>query len=377
MLIRSCASFLLLMTAFAITAVAQSPMRVGIVGLVHGHAGGFLSGGALAPAGGASHRPDVQIVGVVEPDDSVYERYANRYHWSQGMRFRSIAELASGAHPQAVLVFTSTADHTQVVKECAAHGIHVMMEKPMAVSYADALQMTRAADEGHIHVLVDYETTWYGSNKAIHDLVTSGQMGPVVKAVFRDGHQGPAKIGVQPEFLNWLTDPKQNGGGALYDFGCYGADLMTWFLAGETPVSVSAVVKHLQPEAYPKVDDEADVVVEYKSSVAILQGSWDWPFGLKETDLYGRNAVAQAANGHSLAVRRHEKEQTPSTETVQAPPAPYDDPLHYLAAVIRGEIQEGDDPSSLKTNLTVAAILDAARESAQTGRKVTLPLSRK
>ena len=52
-----------------------------------------------------------------------------------------------------------------------------------------------------------------------------------------DGHQGPKEIGVPPEFLNWLTDPAQNGAGALYDFGCYGVDLMTWLMHGETPLT--------------------------------------------------------------------------------------------------------------------------------------------
>lgn len=56
------------------------------------------------------------------------------------------------------------------------------------------------------------------------------------------------------------------------------------------------------------------------------------------------------------------------------PAAPYDDPLHYLAAVIRGKVAEEDSVPSLKTNLTVSEILDAARRSAQSGTSVKLPL---
>ena len=69
---------------------------------------------------------------------------------------------------------------------------------------------------------------------------SDGSAGGVVD----DGCEGPKEIGVPTEFLHWLTDPAQNGAGALYDFGCYGVDLMTWMMNGETPISVTAVANH-------------------------------------------------------------------------------------------------------------------------------------
>lgn len=357
----------LLIASTSLWAQAQPrpPLRVGIIGLVHGHVAGFASGGALAPAGGIVNRPDVQVVGVVEADDQLFSKYAQRFHWPDSLHFHSIDELASKAHPDAALIFTSTQGHTRAVQECAAHGIHVMMEKPMAVSYKDALAMEEAAKRGHIHVLVDYETTWYPSNWALHNLIGGTDFGSIIKGVFRDGHEGPVKIHVQKEFLNWLTDPDEGGGGALYDFGCYGADLMTWFKNGEAPLSVIAVTKHLQPDLYPKVDDEADIILNYRTSVAIVQGSWSWPFAMKQADLYGARGFGKAIDsGHAEG-----KNTTP-----QKLSPPYDDPIHYLAAVIHGDIQEGNDPSSLKTNVLVSEILDAARQSARTGQTVALPL---
>src|SRR5437764_10380429 len=90
------------------TAEPGSPLRVGIIGLVHGHVAGFLNGGALVPTGGALHRPDIQVVGVVEPDDQLFQKYAASYNWPDSMRFATIEEVASRAHPEANLVFTST-----------------------------------------------------------------------------------------------------------------------------------------------------------------------------------------------------------------------------------------------------------------------------
>jgi len=239
-----------------------APIKVGIVGLVHGHIDfAFRGGSSLVPAGGLLHRDDVQVVGIVEPDQKLFDSYAQRYHFPPSMHFGSIREMVSRVHPQAVLVYTNISDHRRVVEECAALGVHVMVEKPLAVSYEDALAIQEAARRGKIHVLVNLETSWYPSNTEAFELLKQGALGPIVKAVFRDGHRGPNLLGVfGPEFLTFLADPKQNGGGALYDFGCYGANLMTWLMNGEAPVSVTAVTKQLQPEQYPKVDDEAEII---------------------------------------------------------------------------------------------------------------------
>ena len=325
------------------------------------------------PAGGALHRPDIEVVAVVEPRRELFDSYAKHMQMSPSLYFESISDMVKKVHPDAALVFTSTYEHTAAVEECARRGIHIMMEKPMAVTYKDALAMAKAAQENRIHVLVDYETTWYGSNKAAHDMVASAALGGVRKVIVRDGHRGPKLIHVQPEFFRWLTDPKLNGAGALYDFGCYGADLMTWLLHGQAPESVSAISKHLQPDVYPKVDDEADVLLNYKNAVAILQGSWSWAFDVKDMDVYGRTGYVKTIKRDRIDVRK-EGEAEGQISQAAAIPAPYDDPLHYLAAVIRGEIQEEDSPSSLATNVTVSEILDAARQSAASHQTVQLPL---
>jgi predicted dehydrogenase len=243
--------------------VSAAPLRVAVIGLAHGHVGGFFNGSAIVPAGGAFHRNDLEIVAVVDPDKSLFDKYAAGGHLAPELYYSDTETMLAKVHPQAAFVFTSTFEHTQAVLACARHGVHVMMEKPFAVSYRDALAMADAAAQNHVHVLVDYETSWYASNTAAYQLVNEGALGPVRKVIVRDGHAGPKLIHVSPEFFNWLTDPKLNGAGALFDFGCYGADLMTWLMKGEAPTSVSAVTEQLQPEYYPKVDDESDVLLTY------------------------------------------------------------------------------------------------------------------
>jgi glucose-fructose oxidoreductase len=365
---------IVLLFASLYASAAPAPLKVAIVGLVHGHVEGFLKTSALTPAGGILDRPDVQLVGIVEPDQKLFDAYAARFHLSPSLHFSSIQEMAAQAHPQAVLVFTPTNEHRRVVEECAALSIHVLMEKPLAFTYADALAIQSAAQRAHIHVLVDFETTWYASNTEAFRLLHQNALGPIVKAVIRDGHPGPKKINVPPEFLSWLLDPKLNGDGALTDFGCYGPNLMTWLMNGEVPRSVTAVTQRLQPDLYPGVADEAEIILNYANAIAIVQASWNWPFNFKQMDLYGRTGYAKAIDSTQIEVRRaHDADGQIS----KAPPlaAPDDDPLHYLEAVLSGEVKEENSLSSLKTNVTVTQILDAANQSAKSGKTIQLPLT--
>jgi glucose-fructose oxidoreductase len=368
-----CALTLLLLLPLASSSfAAPAPMKVAIIGLAHGHVDGFLQTSALTPAGSILSRPDVQLVGIVEADQKLFDSYAQRFHLSPTLHFGTIHEMAAQTHPQAALVFTATSDHRRVVEQCAALGIHVMMEKPLAFTYADALAIQAAAQRSHVHVLVDFETSWYASNTEAFNLLQQNALGPIVKAVIRDGHAGPKLINVRPPFLDWLLDPKQNGDGALTDFGCYGPDLMTWLMHGEVPSSVTAVTKHLQPDLYRGMADEAEIILNYTNAIAIVQASWNWPFSFKQMDVYGRTGYAKAIDSDQIEVRKAKEEQG-QISRAPALTAPYDDPLHYLEAILKGEIEEDDNVSSLKTNVTVTEILDAAAQSAETGKTIKLP----
>src|SRR5438477_6478535 len=290
------ASICLATAAFAQMPPSRSPLRVAIVGLVHGHVHGFL--------GQYQHRVEIEIVGVVEPDSKLRAAAATRYGFQAAQMFADLDEMISKVRPQAVLVYTNTYDHRRVVETCARHGVHVMMEKPLAVSLQDALAIQKAAQSGKIHVLVNYETSWYRSNHAAYDLVHEGALRDIRKVVIHDGHFGPKEIGVEPEFLAWLTDPQLNGGGALFDFGCYGADLMTYLMNGQRPQTVTAVTQQIKPEIYSRVDDEATIILTYPKAQAIIQASWNWPFDRKDMEVYGQTGYAITVKRDDVRVRR-------------------------------------------------------------------------
>ncbi len=352
---------------FAFAALPQhlnaEPIRVAIVGLEHGHVEGFLRS--------LPRHNDFQLVGIADDNPALFAKYRDKFGLAEALYFKSEANMIEVRRPQAVLVYTSVGEHRHAIEIAAQYGVTIMVEKPLTISLDDALAIRRTARHYNVDVLVNYETTWYASNRAAYDALRNGSLGAVRRVVVHDGHEGPKEIGVPPEFLSWLTDPAQNGAGALYDFGCYGVDLMTWLMRGETPLTVTAVLNHDKPEIYPKVDDDATVILQYPHAQAVIQGSWNWPFARKDMEVYGSTGYAITVGPDKMRLRlAHENEEK---LTNSAPLAPHEsDSLSYLAAVLNHHTHPSGDLSALDTNVIVMQILDAARESARTGKTVHL-----
>ncbi|MBK8564994.1 MAG: Gfo/Idh/MocA family oxidoreductase [Saprospiraceae bacterium] len=360
-------SILLLLLLLGTASFAQKkPLRVGIIGLTHTHVHGIL---------GRKDRGDIEIVGIVERDKELVKRYADQYHFPMNMVYNTMAELIAAKQPEAVTAFNSTFEHLEVVETCAPLGIHVMVEKPLAVNLKHAKKMEALAKKHRIQLLTNYETTWYPTNHKAYELLKNDSIGSLRKVVVRDGHRGPKKIGVNKEFLDWLTDPVLDGGGAIMDFGCYGANLMTWLMQGKKPHTVSAVTQQLQAENNPKVDDDATILLLYDDANAVLQPSWDWPIGRKDMEIYGLTGAIYSDNRHQLRIRMAEGYDGfhETTLKLEERPAPYDDPFSILAAVINKDIiLPPYDLTSLENNMVVMEILEAANKSAKKGKVVKL-----
>lgn len=356
----------LTLTSFNTLKGQSKTLKIGIAGLTHTHVHWLL---------GREAADDIEIVGIAEPDKALAARYAEQHGFSMDLVYDSLEEMVEATSPEAITAFGTIAGHLEVVEFAAPRGIHVMVEKPLAVNLEDAQRMADLAREHNIHLLTNYETTWYATHHELKDRLDAGEIGALRKVIVRDGHRGPKKIGVNQEFLEWLTDPEYNGAGALMDFGCYGANLMTWLMEGKRPLSVTAVTQQLQPENNPLVDDEATIILTYPRANALIQASWNWPIGRKDMEVYGLKGVLYADNGKDLRKRiaqgydGYEEEQF----SVEGMVYPMNDPFAYLAAVVREEINpEPTDLSALENNLLVMEILEAAMESARTGETVYL-----
>jgi predicted dehydrogenase len=342
-----------------------APLRLAVAGLRHGHAPFIFE---------RKGKTDINVVGIYEPVPALADQYAKKYNLNKDLFYTDLNKMLDAVKPEAVAAYGSIFDHLAAVEACAPRGIHVMVEKPLAASLAHVIKMEQLANKYHIYLLTDYETSWYPSTAKAFQLINdSNFIGHTRKVVIHDGHEGPKEIGVGKEFLDWLTDPIQNGGGAVVDFGCYGANLMTCLMGDEKPVSVTAVLRNFKPEVYSKVDDEATIIVSYPTAQCIIQASWNWPFGRKDMEVYGDSGYIIAANRSTMRLRnRGNKTEQSLTVTSKDIPV-YEDPFSYFRDVVRGKIKPPKNGLySMDNNIMVVRILEAAKESAKNGKTIMI-----
>jgi len=338
------------------------PLRVAIIGLTHDHVHWIL---------GREKIGDLEIVGIVEPNNELAKRYSKRYGYTMDMVFNTMDKMMEAVQPEAVMAFNNIYGHLEVVEYFAPKGIHIMVEKPLAINLGHAEKMIALAAKHNVQLMTNYETSWYGSNYKAFDLVhREEKIGDIRKIVFNTGHPGPKEIGCSNEFLEWLTDPKLNGAGALTDFGCYGANLATWLMKGELPQTVSCITQQIKPELYPNVEDDATIILTYPKTQVVIQASWNWSHNRKDMAVYGTHGYVLCKNGEDMEFLENEKA---GPKLLKAEPLNkgVHDPFAYFTKVIKeGLPMDSFGLSSLDNNLVVMQILEAAKHSSKTGETV-------
>lgn len=339
----------------------KEPLRLAVSGVSHAHLNDVIS---------RVGRGDFTIVGVYEKDDRIREHNGLSRHVDKSLFYSDLGKMLDETHPEVVVDYGSIYDHLATVEACAPRGIHVMVEKPLAMNMKHARRMEKLAKDNNILLLTNYETSWYDTNTEARRIVRDGEIGDITRIMVYDGHQGPYEIGCGKNFTNWLTDPDKNGAGAITDFGCYGANLATWLVGGLRPVSVYTVANHQKPDKYPLVEDDATIIVQYPSFTLQLMPSWNWPMNRKDMHIYGSKGYIYQKNGKNMTLYRNGKESNVSSPVLKAP---YNDSFYYLKAAVRGDIEvKPYDTGSLENNMLVVEILDAAIKSAKSGKAMKL-----
>jgi predicted dehydrogenase len=335
-----------------------------VAGISHGHNAWIL---------GRKNDTAVQLVGIYETNQVLVKKMMDKYHLAPSLFYTDLNKMLEEVKPDGVLGFGTTLQHLSVAEACAPRGIHIMVEKPMATTVADAEKMVALANKHKILLLTNYETSWYPTTDKSFELTRDTSfMGKIRKVVVHDGHEGPKEIGVSSEFFSWLTDPIQNGGGALMDFGCYGANLMTLLMKGEIPLSVTAVTSQIKPHIYPKVEDEATIILKYPSAQCIIQASWNWPFARKDMAIYGSQGYIITKDNNNMKAKGKTGNEVEYKLTAQETKT-YTSPFIYFADAIRNKITIPKNGTySPENNLTVVKILEAAKKSAASGKTVYL-----
>lgn len=338
--------------------------KLAIVGLDHDHVWGLLKD--------LTEEPNAELVAIADGHPELVDRAKSKVPAS--VKFYSdFVKMLDEMKPDGVIVTTENDRHLEILRECAKRHINYSTEKPMATTAADAREMERLANQAGIKVMVNYWNVWVAPTHELYHRVKDNQVGPLEKIIVQYGHQGPKEIGVSKYFADWLYDPVKNGGGAIMDFGCYGAEWAVW-LKGR-PSRVSAVTQKLKVAQHNPVDDDATVILDYPDGQAIIEASWDWPYSMGQVEVFG-------PKGSLLATRNDLFLRSPTDNVAKVglqgervaldpPPRVTSNPISYFVDCIRNN-KPIEDPLSMRLNVQVIEILDAARESARNGKQQML-----
>lgn len=348
-----------LVALLIVAPLAAAPPKIAVIGLLHSHVWTQLPNMVRGDV--------VQLVGVSETHPALIAE-AKKLGVADDLFFADYQKMLDSVKPDFVWAFVENNRHLEIVKACAPRKVNVIFEKPLASTAKDAMAIRDLANENGIFVMTNYQMAWWASNYTAHHLADSNALGKVYRLRGVVGHGGPSADGPRNSFFfEWLTDPEKNGAGALMDFGCYNALWSLWYMG--RPRTVYARADHLQPERFPKVEDNATLVLGYKDGVGIFEGSWDLPRSFQDLELFGRSASATMINGR-VELR---KGRAAAAEAVQIDPLPKEraTPLAYMANAIQTR-QPPDGMVALDINVQVVEIIDAAKESIKSGKEVML-----
>jgi predicted dehydrogenase len=350
----------LLSLALALPVAAQE-YKIAIVGLVHSHVWGPL-------ARVANGQTPAKLVGIAEPNAELVAEAKKAA--PSAAYFTDYKKMLAEVKPDIVWAFVENNRHLEIVQACGPLKIQVMFEKPLASTYKDALEIERLAAKYGIRVMTNYQMAWWPSNYIAKAQADQGAIGKVWRLRGIVGHGGPGSQGARNKyFFGWLTDPVQNGAGALMDFGCYNALWSLWYLG--MPDTVFATVNHLRPEVFPKVEDNADLILSYKNGVGIFEGSWDLPRGFQDLEVFGLSGSTYMTS-NKVELRKGRQTQEVPLTALEPDRA---EPIAYMVSRMK-QNQPLEGLVALPINVGVVEIIEAAKQSVKTGRSVRLPLSK-
>jgi predicted dehydrogenase len=334
--------------------------RVGVAAMVHDHVWGELRNWEA--------QPGVELVAAGDVNAPLRERAQQDYgiprvydSW-QEMLEREELDIVQAASENSVCA--------DIVEACAAKGIHVLSEKPMAATLAQADRMLKAATDAGILLMINWPTAWGPAVQEWERRLVAGDIGAITYLKYRSAHNGPKEIGCDPHFWQWLYDAEKNGAGALMDYCCYAADYGARFLG--LPSQVMGM-RGVFVKDYPVPDDNAIIVMKYPHAFGVAEASWTQPVGYAE----GANPVAYGTGG-SLAVSGGLVVlQRPGQEAERITPPPTEAPRRNAPEYLLHCLETGrpiEGLCSAQVGRDAQEILEAGLRSADTGQTMTLPL---
>lgn len=268
-----------------------------------------------------------------------------------------------------VIACPENARHGEVTEAAAVAGAHVLVEKPPAASYAEALHMARVAQREEVTLCINWPSTWSPAWRFAKRIVDADEIGEVFQVKWRAGSMGPLKdLSDEEKSVEWWHRVA-DGGGALLDYTCYGANLSRWIL-GESAIAVTGLAANFRSH-YGDADDNAVLLVRYPSAMAILEATWSCVnHGVSAT------AVLYGAKGTLALEREGVRLFRDSGSGTPYQPEPLPENRNNVAKELLWHLETGEPLHETLTpqhNLETMAILEAGIRSVHSGKLELVP----
>ena len=265
-------------------------IRVGIIG------SGSIATHRHAPE--YDMNPDAEIVGFMDRVPERAEKLAKKYATKT---FPTVEDLLADETISAVSVCTSNAFHAPLTIQALNAGKHVLCEKPIATSNAEARAMIAAAQQNGKFLMVGHNQRLAPLHVKAKQLLDAGEIGKVISFRTSFQHPGPETWSIEGP-TGWFFDKKQAFVGSMGDLGVHKADLLRWLL-GEEIVEAAAFVEHLH-KPMGDVDDNAVCILKTESgAVGTLTSSWTHnPGEDNATVLFGSEGILRIGSDPRFSV---------------------------------------------------------------------------
>ncbi|HOR26682.1 MAG TPA: Gfo/Idh/MocA family oxidoreductase [Candidatus Sumerlaeota bacterium] len=199
---------------------AARTLRIGIVGLGHLHPRLYMPHFQALPG--------VEVTAVAEPDQRLREAFAADF----GLRaYASLNDLLKHESLEIAAIFLPHAECAEAAARCAARGIHLMVEKPMASDVKGARRIVQAARKAGVQLTTGYCWRFHPVARRIKSLIAEGAIGRVISA------EGRCAAGRVTRYIeghsDWMLEKARSGGGPIFNLGVHWIDLIRWMLADE------------------------------------------------------------------------------------------------------------------------------------------------
>jgi len=330
--------------------------------------------------------PNAEIVGICDDVGARMGDAVKTFGIASERVYCEIEHCVRETKPDLAILCPATARHADCVEAVAALGVDILLEKPFAASLADADRILAAVKKSGVRLAINWPLRWYPAHVTTKRLIDEGAIGEILEVHFYDGNRGPLfhradKVIVSEDEVRrekpkswWYS--KAAGGGSLLDYLGYGATLGTWFLNGEAPLEVTAIVD--QPDGL-EVDEHSITVCRYRRGLSKFETRWGAftdPWITQPQPKCGFVVVGTEGTISSYDFEPHVGVQTRAHPVIHNIPvdvleAPFRKPVEYVLHCKEKSLPvEGPlDPALCRT---AQRIVDTAALSARERR--TLPL---